>query len=137
MPVNGSKNTDIASLRKLIVDDMQAVDKLIQKQLHSDVALVNQLGAYIVNSGGKRLRPMLVLLSAAACGYQGSQHHAAAVIIEFIHTATLLHDDVVDASDLRRGRETANALWGNEARRISRGFFIFPRVSNDGAKSAV
>lgn len=106
---------------------MRAVDSLIQKQLHSEVVLINQLGQYIVKSGGKRLRPMLVLLCARACGYTGSQHIALAAIVEFIHTATLLHDDVVDASELRRGQETANVIWGNEAS-VLVGDFLYSRA---------
>ena len=106
---------DIESIRSLIATDMAAVDQLIQQRLHSEVALINQLGHYIINSGGKRLRPMLALLSAHAHSYHGTQHIELAAIIELIHTATLLHDDVVDASYLRRGKETANLLWGSEA----------------------
>lgn len=117
---------DIQDIRALITDDMQAVDHCIRRQLHSDVVLINQLGAYIVNSGGKRLRPMVVLLAAHACGYSGNRHVEAAAIIEFIHTATLLHDDVVDDSSLRRGRETANAIWGNEAS-VLVGDFLYSR----------
>jgi len=117
---------DIDEIRALISTEMDAVDRLIQQRLRSDVVLINQLGAYIVNSGGKRLRPVVVLLAARACGYQGDHHHAAAAIIEFIHTATLLHDDVVDASELRRGRETANALFGNEAS-VLVGDFLYSR----------
>ncbi|HXH03951.1 MAG TPA: octaprenyl diphosphate synthase [Candidatus Competibacteraceae bacterium] len=117
---------DIQEIRNLIAEDMQAVDRLICQKLHSEVVLINQLGAYIVNSGGKRLRPMLVLLAARACGYRGTAHIDAAAIIEFIHTATLLHDDVVDASDMRRGRETANAIWGNEAS-VLVGDFLYSR----------
>ena len=105
---------------------MQAVDHLIRQKLHSEVVLINQLSHYIINSGGKRLRPVLLLLSARACGYKGEEHIQAATIIEFIHTATLLHDDVVDASDLRRGRETANAIWGNEAS-VLVGDFLYSR----------
>ncbi|MGH8561931.1 MAG: polyprenyl synthetase family protein, partial [Nevskiales bacterium] len=97
----------------LIHDEMQAVDRLIRARLQSDVVLINQLGQHIVTSGGKRLRPALVILSARAAGYSGEQHLLLAAVIEFIHTATLLHDDVVDASLLRRGKQTANALWGN------------------------
>ncbi len=118
---------EIQDIRALIADDMQAVDALIQAQLRSDVVLINQLGAYIVNSGGKRLRPMLVLLAAAACDYRAVARQPLAAIIEFIHTATLLHDDVVDASDLRRGRETANAIWGNEAS-VLVGDFLYSRA---------
>ncbi|MCG7899351.1 MAG: polyprenyl synthetase family protein [Candidatus Thiodiazotropha lotti] len=117
---------DIKALRQLIADDMDAVDKLIIQQLKSDVVLINQIGAYIVHSGGKRLRPMIVLLAARACGYAGSKHINLAAIIEFIHTATLLHDDVVDGSDLRRNRETANAVWGNEAS-VLVGDFLYSR----------
>ena len=107
--------------------DMQAVDQVIRKRLSSDVALVNQLSHYIVNSGGKRLRPLLVLLSARSFLYQGDQHHLLAAIIEFIHTATLLHDDVVDESELRRGNETANALFGNAAS-VLVGDFLYSRA---------
>ncbi|MEW8507625.1 MAG: polyprenyl synthetase family protein [Candidatus Thiodiazotropha sp.] len=117
---------DITTIRDLISDDMEAVDKLIIRQLRSDVVLINQIGAYIVHSGGKRLRPMIVLMAARACGYAGGKHIDLAAIIEFIHTATLLHDDVVDGSDLRRNRETANAVWGNEAS-VLVGDFLYSR----------
>ena len=117
---------DIDEIRALIGAEMDAVDRLIQQRLRSEVVLINQLGAYIVSSGGKRLRPVVVLLAARACDYRGNDHHAAAAIIEFIHTATLLHDDVVDASELRRGRETANALFGNEAS-VLVGDFLYSR----------
>lgn len=117
---------DIHEIRELIADDMRAVDQRIQQQLHSEVALINQLGAYIINSGGKRLRPVIVLLAARACGYTKDQHIDAATIIEFIHTATLLHDDVVDSSDMRRGRETANVIWGNESS-VLVGDFLYSR----------
>ncbi|MEP7084861.1 MAG: polyprenyl synthetase family protein, partial [Betaproteobacteria bacterium] len=89
------------------------VDKVIRDALHSDVALVKNVAEYIVNSGGKRLRPALLVLSANACGYQGTDHYTLAAVVELIHTATLLHDDVVDESSLRRGRATANARFGN------------------------
>lgn len=102
-------------MHALYADDMQAVNALILQRLQSDVALINQLGLYIINGGGKRMRPLLTILSARALGYQGDQHIKLATIIEFIHTATLLHDDVVDESELRRGRDTANALFGNAA----------------------
>jgi octaprenyl-diphosphate synthase len=118
---------NIAILRSLLADDLQRVDILIRDSLHSDVALINQLSQYIINSGGKRLRPMLVLLSANACHYQGDQHINLAAVIEFIHTATLLHDDVVDASQLRRGNLTANAMWGNEAS-VLVGDFLYSRA---------
>jgi octaprenyl-diphosphate synthase len=117
---------DIDDIRGLVEADAQAVDQLILKRLRSDVALINELGRYIINSGGKRLRPLLVLLAARACGYQGKAHIELAAVIEFIHTATLLHDDVVDVSDMRRGKETANAIWGNEAA-VLVGDFLYSR----------
>ena len=117
---------DITTIRQLIASDMDAVDKLIIASLKSDVVLINQIGAYIVHSGGKRLRPMIVLMAAQACGYTGEKHIDLAAIIEFIHTATLLHDDVVDGSDMRRNRETANAVWGNEAS-VLVGDFLYSR----------
>lgn len=117
---------DIQSIYSLIKDDMASVDTMIQARLQSDVVLINQLGHYIINSGGKRLRPALAILCARACGYQDEQHINLATIIEFIHTATLLHDDVVDNSDMRRGRETANNLWGNEAS-VLVGDFLYTR----------
>ncbi len=102
-------------IRGLVLDQVRMVDQLILSELSSDVLLINQIGRYIVNSGGKRLRPLLHLLAANALGYQGDHHITLAAVIEFIHTATLLHDDVVDESDLRRGQDTANAVWGNAA----------------------
>ena len=117
---------DIQSIYTLIKEDMSSVDVMIQARLQSDVVLINQLGHYIINSGGKRLRPALAILCARACGYQDQQHINLATIIEFIHTATLLHDDVVDNSDMRRGRETANNLWGNEAS-VLVGDFLYTR----------
>ena len=118
---------DLEKIQTLVSRDMQGVNQLILTRLRSDVALVNQLGAYIINSGGKRLRPLLVILSSRACGYQGPHQDLLAAIVEFIHTATLLHDDVVDASELRRGRETANALFGNEAS-VLVGDFLYSRA---------
>jgi len=106
---------------------MNSVDRLILRRLESDVVLINQIGHYIVNSGGKRLRPMIVLLAAQALGYTGDKHIGLAAIIEFIHTATLLHDDVVDGSDLRRSRDTANAVWGNAAS-VLVGDFLYSRA---------
>ena len=117
---------DIKSITALVEDDFKATNQVILDQLQSDVALVNQLGHYIVAAGGKRLRPLLVLVVANALGYQGSKQHIAAAIVEFIHTATLLHDDVVDESDRRRGRETANALFGNAAS-VLVGDFLYTR----------
>ena len=111
----------------LCQSDMQAVDQVIHQRLSSDVALVNQLSQYIVNSGGKRLRPLITLLSAKVFSYQGDMHYLMAAIIEFIHTATLLHDDVVDESNLRRGNETANALFGNAAS-VLVGDFLYSRA---------
>ena len=127
---------DFARIRQLVADEARAVDKLILGELSSDVVLINQMGVYIVNSGGKRLRPMLLLMVAKALGYQGNQHITLAAVIEFIHTATLLHDDVVDESTLRRGQDTANALWGNSASVLvgdylySRSFELMVSVQN-------
>ncbi len=118
---------DIDAIRALTSDDMDAVNQLIHNRLSSEVALINQMGHYIVNSGGKRLRPLLVLLSARALNYGGTAQIDLAAIIEFIHTATLLHDDVVDASEMRRGKETANAVWGNEAS-VLVGDFLYSRA---------
>ena len=115
------------ALRSPICEEMGRVDALIQKSLQSDVVLINQVGHHIVNSGGKRLRPVLLLLVARHFAYSGSQHINLAAIIEFIHTATLLHDDVVDASLLRRGQETANQRWGNEAS-VLVGDFLYSRA---------
>lgn len=117
---------NLSEIRQLIATDLSAVDQLIYEQLQSDVALVSQVGVYIVNSGGKRIRPMLALLAAKALGYQGQDHVKLATIVEFIHTATLLHDDVVDESSLRRGKETANAAFGNAAS-VLVGDFIYTR----------
>jgi octaprenyl-diphosphate synthase len=102
-------------IRVPVADELRRLDEVIVARLASDVVLVNQVSQYIIGAGGKRLRPLSVLLAARACGYRGVQHVDAAAIIEFIHTATLLHDDVVDGSDLRRGRDTANHVFGNEA----------------------
>ncbi|WP_242110730.1 polyprenyl synthetase family protein [Luteimonas aquatica] len=117
---------DFAAIQALARADMAAVDALIRRRLASDVVLVNQIGEHIVAAGGKRLRPMLLLLAARALGHQGADAHQLAAVIEFIHTATLLHDDVVDESDLRRGRKTANALWGN-APSVLVGDFLYSR----------
>jgi octaprenyl-diphosphate synthase len=110
-----------------IVADLNAVDTVIRQKLHSEVALVNQIAEYIISAGGKRIRPVLVLLIANAYGYRGTNHHQLAAVIEFIHTATLLHDDVVDESSLRRGRKTANALFGNAAS-VLVGDFLYSRA---------
>ena len=118
---------DLSEIRAPVKDDIKAVNELILKRLQSDVVLINQIGHYIVSSGGKRLRPLLVLLAARACGYSGGRHIDMAAIVEFIHTATLLHDDVVDGSQLRRNRDTANAVWGNEAS-VLVGDFLYSRA---------
>ncbi|GLS24831.1 polyprenyl synthetase family protein [Marinibactrum halimedae] len=112
---------------QVVADDFSAVNQLIIDQLHSDVGLVENIGQYLVEAGGKRLRPLIVLLGAKALGYKHQQHLELAAIIEFIHTATLLHDDVVDMSELRRGRPTANANWGN-APSVLVGDFLYSRA---------
>lgn len=117
----------LEAIRGCIETDMQAVDAVIRQRLYSEVVLVRQISEYIINSGGKRLRPALVLLSAGAFGYQGTYHHELAAVVEFIHTATLLHDDVVDESSLRRGRATANAMFGNAAS-VLVGDFLYSRA---------
>ena len=118
---------NIDQIKDLVAQDMLSVDALIQKRLTSDVVLVNQLSHYIINSGGKRLRPLLTLMASRAYGYEGEHHFTLAAIIEFIHTATLLHDDVVDESEMRRGRETANAMFGNAAS-VLVGDFLYSRA---------
>ncbi|KGK00532.1 octaprenyl diphosphate synthase [Thalassotalea sp. ND16A] len=117
---------NINQIQDLASKDMNAVNTLIYSQIDSDVALINQLGIYIVNAGGKRMRPLLTVLAARAMGYSGDKHICLAAIIEFIHTATLLHDDVVDESAMRRGRETANELFGNSAS-VLVGDFLYTR----------
>jgi octaprenyl-diphosphate synthase len=99
-------------INSLIAEDLKQVDAVISHRLSSDVVLIRQVADYIIASGGKRLRPALLILSARACGYQGTHHHELAAVVEFIHTATLLHDDVVDDSHMRRGRATANSMFG-------------------------
>jgi octaprenyl-diphosphate synthase len=118
---------DIQTIRAPVEDDFQAVNALILKSLRSDVALINEIGRHIVNSGGKRLRPVLLLLVSRALGYQGSDQLTLAAVIEFIHTATLLHDDVVDESAARRGLDTANEVWGNAAS-VLVGDFLYSRA---------
>jgi octaprenyl-diphosphate synthase len=117
----------LENLSALIGPDMKAVDAVIRDRLHSEVALVRQVAEYIIHSGGKRMRPALVLLAAGALGYQGKHQHELAAVVEFIHTATLLHDDVVDESSLRRGRDTANAAFGNAAS-VLVGDFLYSRA---------
>ena len=116
----------LPGIQSLAQADMAAVDALIRARLASDVVLINQIADHIISAGGKRLRPMLVVLAGQACGPTTPDHHQLAAIIEFIHTSTLLHDDVVDESDLRRGRSTANALWGN-APSVLVGDFLYSR----------
>ncbi len=110
-----------------IAADMKAVDAVIRSRLSSDVVLIRQVAEYIISAGGKRLRPALVLFVAGATDYRGTQHHELAAVVEFIHTATLLHDDVVDESDLRRGNRTANAMFGNAAA-VLVGDFLYSRA---------
>ena len=117
---------DLPAIQALAAGDMAAVDALIRRRLGSDVVLVNQVAEHIIAAGGKRLRPMLLLLAARALGHAGADAHQLAAVVEFIHTATLLHDDVVDESDLRRGRKTANALFGNAAS-VLVGDFLYSR----------
>ena len=112
---------------KVVEKDFDIVNSLIIEYLESDVGLVENIGHYIVDAGGKRFRPLLVLLSALANGYKGADHTKMAVIVEFIHTATLLHDDVVDVASLRRGRQTANIQWGN-APSVLVGDFLYSRA---------
>ena len=112
---------------QLVATDMREVDAVIRRRLTSDVALVNQIGEYIIGAGGKRMRPMLVIMFARALGFRGAEQHELAATVEFIHTATLLHDDVVDESSLRRGRQTANALFGNAAS-VLVGDFLYSRA---------
>ncbi len=118
---------DLSPILALTRADREAVDREINRRLKSEVALINQLGGYIIHSGGKRLRPLIVILAARAMGYDGDRHITLAAIVEFIHTATLLHDDVVDASALRRGQATANSVFGNEASVLT-GDFLYSRA---------
>ena len=111
----------------LVADDMREVDAVIARRLESGVPLVGQVARYIISSGGKRLRPALLLLGAGALGYTGSERFTLAAVVEFIHTATLLHDDVVDGSTLRRGRPTANEHFGNPAS-VLVGDFLYSRA---------
>ncbi len=113
--VSPDRTFSLEDLNTLTESDMQRVNQVITENLASDVVLINQLSQHIIYSGGKRLRPVLVLLSAKACGYSGDDDALLAAVVEFIHTATLLHDDVVDDSEMRRGQKTASNIWGNEA----------------------
>jgi octaprenyl-diphosphate synthase len=125
-PAARSRIERFADAQALAAADMAAVDALIRRRLASDVVLINQVAEHIIGGGGKRLRPMLHLLAARTAGYAGDHHIQLAALIEFIHTSTLLHDDVVDESDLRRGRQTANAVWGNAAS-VLVGDFLYSR----------
>ncbi len=124
---SGQASPTLESLRALVADDWEAVNRVIYKRLGSDVALVNQVAHHIIHHGGKRLRPLVVLLAAKATETKTDAHIGGAAIIEFIHTATLLHDDVVDNSGLRRGQETANSLFGNQAS-VLVGDFLYSRA---------
>lgn len=125
-PNEANPAPDVERVLELCSQDMEAVDRLIRNSLDSDVVLIRQIAEYIIGSGGKRLRPMLVVLAARACGYEGPHHITLAAVIEFIHTATLLHDDVVDESDMRRGKESVHAVWGNAAS-VLVGDFLYSR----------
>ena len=136
MTPNSSTAIDFDAIKNLTTFGTRAVDALIVNELSSDVVLINQMGHYIVGNGGKRLRPMLLLLAAKALGQVDDKHLLMAAVIEFIHTATLLHDDVVDESELRRGKKSANAVWGNAASVLvgdylySRAFEMMVRTGN-------
>jgi len=114
-------------IQNLVQDDITKTDQVLIDHLSSDVALINQMSGYIIGAGGKRLRPLLLLLCARATNYQGEHHHLMAVVIELIHTATLLHDDIVDESNTRRGKDTANEVWGNAAS-VLVGDFLYSRA---------
>lgn len=126
LPAQSPDRLTFSDIQSMGQDDMAAMDALIRNRLTSNVLLINQIGEHIVGAGGKRLRPRMHLLAARALGYKGTDHLQLAAIIEFIHTSTLLHDDVVDESDLRRGRKTANAVWGNAAS-VLVGDFLYSR----------
>ena len=117
----------IDALMALVARDLSAVNTVIMQRMQSPVSLIPQLAGHVIAAGGKRLRPMLTLASSRLCGYQGDRHVGLAACVEFIHTATLLHDDVVDESDLRRGLASANTLWGNKSS-VLVGDFLFSRA---------
>ena len=123
---SSDRHLALPAIQALAAPEMAAMDTLIRQRLASDVVLINQIAEYIIGAGGKRLRPMLLLLAAGALGHRGADAHQLAAVVEFIHTSTLLHDDVVDESDLRRGRKTANAVWGNAAS-VLVGDFLYSR----------
>ena len=118
---------NFSDIQNLVREDLKAVDDLLINRLESEVALINQVSSYIINAGGKRIRPLLVILVSKALGYQGINHHVMAAVIELIHTATLIHDDIVDESEVRRGTETPNQVWGNAAS-VLVGDFIYSRA---------
>ncbi|GAG08441.1 unnamed protein product, partial [marine sediment metagenome] len=124
---DSGKRPSLDKVNALVAADLGRVNQLILKRMDSHVALIPQLAGHIIAAGGKRLRPTLTLASARLCGYKGERHVALAACVEFIHTATLLHDDVVDESDLRRGLATANNVWGNKAS-VLVGDFLFARA---------
>src|SRR5690554_2287580 len=115
-----------SQFQQIVADDFASLNATVVDQLHSEVPLIESIGHYIIEAGGKRIRPLLSLLSARACGYSGQEHVTLAAVIEFIHTATLLHDDVVDMSEMRRGRPTANQRWDNPSS-VLVGDFIYSR----------
>ena len=134
--VQPDRKPSVDTLRQLVQADMERVNRTIVENMHSPVALIPQLAGHIVAAGGKRLRPMLTLAAAGLCDYQGDRHIGLAACVEFIHTATLLHDDVVDESDLRRGYDTANAVWGNQASVLVGDFLLsrsFQLMVSDGS----
>ena len=118
---------NFTEIQTLMKSDLEMMDSILTRRLDSNVDLINQMSQYIINSGGKRIRPLLLLLCARATNYNGSDHYSMAVVIELIHTATLLHDDVVDASSTRRGQETSNEIWGN-APSVLVGDFLYSRA---------
>ena len=126
-PATNNPTTLLSEIMTLVSDDLSAIKRHIENQIESDVPLIREIGRYIVDAGGKRLRPITLLLAARSLGYQGTAHIDLGAVIEFIHTATLLHDDVVDKSDLRRGRKTTNAVWGNPAS-VLVGDFLYSRA---------
>ena len=138
--LEGERSPSLAPLTTLVADDMRAVNELVVQRMHSPVAMIPQLAGHLVAAGGKRLRPLLPLASARMCGYAGRRHIALAASVEFIHTATLLHDDVVDESDLRRGLASANAVWGNKASVLVGDFLLsrsFELMVEDGSLSVL
>lgn len=134
------KAPDLKPILELVESDLKLVNEEIVRRMHSEVSMIPQLAGHIIAAGGKRLRPVLTLACSGLCGYQGDRHIGLAAIIEFIHTATLLHDDVVDESDMRRGRDSANALWGNKPS-VLVGDFLFSRsfelMVDDGSLSVL